>query len=70
MEFRRILLFARHAAVDIRDGPEEARKRTALGSVFIRLHTTAFARVRSETVDRLVMKKASRGALAPCDIGS
>lgn len=57
------------AASDIRDGAgaslEAARR---VGNV-IHLDAVIFGTVRAEAVDRAVMEKTNRAAVAPCDIG-
>lgn len=54
----------------IHDGAAETLGRAARSSVIGHLDPTAFARVRSEAVDRAVVEKTSRAAVVPCDIGS
>jgi mannose-1-phosphate guanylyltransferase len=57
------------AAADIRDGAREALKRAERKGRNILLHAPSFATVRKEAVDRAVMEKTRRAAVAPCDIG-
>lgn len=57
------------AGADIRDGSHEALRRAARTGNEIHIDAEAFAKVRNEAVDRAVMEKTSRAAVAPCDIG-
>lgn len=58
------------ASADIRDGAHEAFRRARReNNIEIHLDAETFAKVRSEAVDRAVMEKTSRAAVAPCDIG-
>lgn len=57
------------ASADIRDGAREALTRAKRQGNEILLDAAAFGKVRSEAVDRAVMEKTSRAAVAPCDIG-
>lgn len=57
------------ASADIRDGAIAALERAERDRLFIRLDAATFASIRSEAVDRAVMEKTQRGAVAPCDIG-
>ncbi|MFT3721996.1 MAG: sugar phosphate nucleotidyltransferase [Hyphomonadaceae bacterium] len=57
------------AAADIRDGAREALVRAERKGRDILLHGPSFAAVRKEAVDRAVMEKTRRAAVAPCDIG-
>jgi mannose-1-phosphate guanylyltransferase/mannose-6-phosphate isomerase len=58
------------AGADIRDDAHEAFRRARReNTVEIHLDPETFARVRNEAVDRAVMEKTSRAAVAPCDIG-
>jgi len=58
------------AGADIRDDAHEAFKRARReNTVEIHLDPDTFARVRNEAVDRAVMEKTARAAVAPCDIG-
>ncbi len=58
------------AGADIRDGAHEAFKRARReNTIEIHLDPEVFAKVRNEAVDRAVMEKTSRAAVAPCDIG-
>lgn len=58
-----------HAGADIREGAHEAFRLARRDGVEIHLDAETFARVRNEAVDRAVMEKTSRAAVAPCDIG-
>ncbi len=57
------------AGADIRDGAEEAFRRAVRTGNEILLDAATFATVRNEAVDRAVMEKTSRAAVALCDIG-
>jgi mannose-1-phosphate guanylyltransferase/mannose-6-phosphate isomerase len=57
------------AGADIRDGSAEALRRAARRGNEVHIDAEAFAKVRNEAVDRAVMEKTSRAAVAPCDIG-
>jgi mannose-1-phosphate guanylyltransferase/mannose-6-phosphate isomerase len=57
------------AAADIREGARAALERADRKGREILLHAPSFAAVRKEAVDRAVMEKTSRAAVAPCDIG-
>ena len=57
------------AAADIRDGAGASLQGAQRSGNVIRLDPDIFATVRSEAVDRAVMEKTSRAAVAPCDIG-
>lgn len=57
------------AAADIRDGARASLRSGQRSGRIIRLDADIFATVRSEAVDRAVMEKTSRAAVAPCDIG-
>lgn len=58
------------AAADIRDDAHEAFRRARReNAIEIHLDPETFAKVRDESVDRAVMEKTSRAAVAPCDIG-
>lgn len=57
------------AAADIREGAREALARAERRGRDILLHAPSFAAVRKEAVDRAVMEKTRRAAVAPCDIG-
>jgi mannose-1-phosphate guanylyltransferase / mannose-6-phosphate isomerase len=57
------------AAGDIRDAAREALRRASRDGPVIRLDPELFSRVRPEAVDRAVMEKTRRAAVAPCDIG-
>lgn len=58
------------AGSDIRDGAHEAFRRARReNNVEIHLDPEIFAKVRNEAVDRAVMERTSRAAVAPCDIG-
>lgn len=58
------------AGADIRDGAHEAFKRARRENANeIHLDPEVFATVRNEAVDRAVMEKTTRAAVAPCDIG-
>jgi mannose-1-phosphate guanylyltransferase/mannose-6-phosphate isomerase len=57
------------AAADIRDGARDALKRAERNGRDILLDGPSFATVRKEAVDRAVMEKTKRAAVAPCDIG-
>jgi len=58
-----------HAGADIREGAHEAYRLAHRDGREIHLHAETFAQVRNEAVDRAVMEKTSRAAVAPCDIG-
>lgn len=58
-----------HAGADIREGAHEAFRLARREGSDIHLDAETFARVRNEAVDRAVMEKTSRAAVAPCDIG-
>jgi len=57
------------AGADIRDGSHEALRRAVRRGNEIHIDAATFATVRNEAVDRAVMEKTSRAAVAPCDIG-
>ena len=57
------------AAADIRDGAGASLRSGQRSGTVIHLDADIFATVRSEAVDRAVMEKTSRAAVAPCDIG-
>jgi len=58
------------ASADIRDAAHEAFRRARRENANeIHLDPETFAKVRNEAVDRAVMEKTSRAAVAPCDIG-
>ncbi len=57
------------AAADIREGAGASLQDAKRSDNVIRLDPDIFAKVRSEAVDRAVMEKTSRAAVAPCDIG-
>lgn len=58
------------AGADIRDGAHEAFRRARReNDIEIHLDAEIFAQVRNDAVDRAVMEKTSRAAVAPCDIG-
>jgi mannose-1-phosphate guanylyltransferase/mannose-6-phosphate isomerase len=57
------------AAADIRDGAGASLRSGKRSGSVIHLDPDIFAKVRSEAVDRAVMEKTSRAAVAPCDIG-
>lgn len=57
------------SASDISDGAREALSRASRTGNTILLDAESFARVRSEAVDRAVMEKTKRAAVAPCEIG-
>jgi mannose-1-phosphate guanylyltransferase/mannose-6-phosphate isomerase len=57
------------AAADIRDGAQEALARGSRSANVIHLDAHTFGKVRAEAVDRAVMEKTRRAAVAPCDIG-
>lgn len=57
------------AAADIRDSAGASLKRARRAGRVIHLDADIFGTVRSEAVDRAVMEKTSRAAVAPCDIG-
>jgi mannose-1-phosphate guanylyltransferase/mannose-6-phosphate isomerase len=56
-------------APDIRAGAATALRRASRIDGEIMLDPVAFAAVRSEAIDRAVMEKTKRGAVAPCDPG-
>jgi mannose-1-phosphate guanylyltransferase/mannose-6-phosphate isomerase len=56
-------------APDIRDATQAALKKAARVEGEILLDAEAFAKVRAEAIDRAVMEKTKRGAVAPCDPG-
>jgi mannose-1-phosphate guanylyltransferase/mannose-6-phosphate isomerase len=57
------------SAPDIRDGTAIALKKAARVEDEILLDAETFAKVRAEAIDRAVMEKTKRGAVAPCDPG-
>lgn len=57
------------AAGDIREASREALRRASREGRVIRLDPDLFGKVRAEAVDRAVMEKTRRAAVAPCDIG-
>lgn len=57
------------AASDIREGAREALRLASRSGNSILLDAETFGRVRSEAVDRAVMEKTKRAAVAPCEIG-
>ncbi len=57
------------SAPDIKAGAATALKRALRDDGEILLDADAFAQTRSESVDRAVMEKTRRGAVAPCDPG-
>ncbi len=57
------------AASDICDGAREALRLAKRDGREILLDAATFAQVRNEAVDRAVMEKTQKAAVAPCDIG-
>jgi mannose-1-phosphate guanylyltransferase len=57
------------SAPDIRNATAIALKKAARVEDEILLDAEAFAAVRAEAIDRAVMEKTKRGAVAPCDPG-
>jgi len=58
-----------HAGADIREGAQKALRLARRDGLEIHLDAETFAAVRSEAVDRAVMEKTNRAAVAPCEIG-
>lgn len=57
------------ASADIREGARRAFELAERNGNEILLDAQSFSAVRSEAVDRAVMEKTKRAAVAPCDIG-
>jgi mannose-1-phosphate guanylyltransferase/mannose-6-phosphate isomerase len=57
------------ASADIRDGARTALARARREGGQIHLDPAAFKAIRSAPVDKAVMEKTKRAAVAPCDIG-